>query len=298
MILRIFYSPKPPALLRTLQCQRYTTGEESEEPVKFLFPNINPHGQWTGAPSRPPPRLWTLAERRALFTYTRALQVHRKADPDWAHLGERLGRDARECKFLSSYMTRSWMRHQGLTKKDASLVDAGTTADQLLAQDLRVDGETATWLRKLSVPPEPALVADAPLKAQRKKHAGYQRWSPEELKMLQDLYPLLRAARAQDMAPLVESAGRTMKAIVVKRSQMVCPLDHAQLPPLTDADMDVVRAAIDAKSADDLTWRDVREQLPGRSFGEVLKLLERHRVELYRYEMSKRRTTTQYPQYL
>ncbi|KAJ2789435.1 hypothetical protein GGI18_002407, partial [Coemansia linderi] len=53
-------------------------------------------------------------------------------------------------------------------------------------------------------------------------------------------------------------------------------------------ELDVVRAAVDRKSADDVTWKDVKDQLPDRTFAQTLRLLERHRIELYRYEKSRR----------
>ncbi|KAJ2448446.1 hypothetical protein GGI03_007222, partial [Coemansia sp. RSA 2337] len=113
-------------------------------------------------------------------------------------------------------------------------------------------------------------------------------WSPAEIQMLQDLYPLLRHARTSDMETLTTTYDRPMHSICVQKSNMVCKLDTAKLRPLTNTELDVVRAAVDAKSAENVTWKDVRDQLPGRSFAEVSRLLEKHRADLYRYEKSRR----------
>ncbi|KAJ2032018.1 hypothetical protein IWW57_000425 [Coemansia sp. S610] len=276
-----------PRIFRPLSSSRFMSNDpQNMQPVKFLFPNHNPHGQWTG--TTPPHRLWTLAERRALFIYTRALQVHRNTEPNWELLGERLNRDARECKFTASYMTRSWMRYKNITtKKEASLINAGITADQLLSRDFGTDTETASWLRKLCDPPEPALTEVKERKTKRRSDA-FRNWTREELLLLMDLCPLLRASRAQDMEPLLMDGKRTMAAITVKKGQFAPKVDLERTPPLTEKELDVVRAAVDRKSADDVTWKDVKDQLPDRTFAQTLRLLERHRIELYRYEKSRR----------
>ncbi|KAJ2900274.1 hypothetical protein IWW38_000618 [Coemansia aciculifera] len=246
---------------------------------------------------QPLPRLWTLAERRALFQYTRALQVYRHTEPDWALVGARLGRDARSCKFLASYMIRSWIRHSGLLSsvgsKKALSVDAGVTAKQLLRGMAGEEGETAEWLRRLAVPPEPALLAkpmsrhsSSPRKKGRRGDVGkpHAKWSGMDVELMLDLYPMLRPVETRDMSPLIEKIGCTLPSIRTRKSSLMAKLDKPQCKPLTVSELDAVRAAVGHVSADKLAWKDLRSVLPGRSFCEVYFLLERFRDELYQYE--------------
>ncbi|KAJ2746848.1 hypothetical protein GGI20_001001 [Coemansia sp. BCRC 34301] len=229
--------------------------------------------------------------------YTRALRVYRHTDPDWKFIGERLNRDSRKCKFLSSYMTRSWLRYKNLaaTPKLAATVDAGLTADQILYGEFEgvVDKETCEWLGKLvAAPQEPALVNPLVVEPKRRKiHARYRAWTKEDVAQLMDYYPLLRAVRKADMKRPMRETGRSMGAISAKKSLIMKKLDKSVVRPLTEPELDVIRAVVACKSADEVIWKDVRDQLPGRSFEQVIWLLERHRVDLYQYEKCRRNST-------
>ncbi|KAJ2758311.1 hypothetical protein IWQ56_006033, partial [Coemansia nantahalensis] len=92
--------------------------------VTFLHPKVNPHGEWAAAAaageSGGGERWWSLGERRALLMYGRALEVDRKREPDWDVVGQRLGRDAGECRFIYMAMVRRW-RHQHSPRADAGV---------------------------------------------------------------------------------------------------------------------------------------------------------------------------------
>ncbi|KAJ2454753.1 hypothetical protein EV183_001337 [Coemansia sp. RSA 2336] len=240
--------------------------------LTFLEPNIDLYGQWRDppeAPSYPPvvhPRptpqspqaLWTLDERRALFLYTRAIQVHRSRDPDWHFVGSRLDRHGNECKFISQYMVYSWQQHHQWTVKQIKRIDGGVSADQLLGDidKLNYSQHTRMWLKRLADPPEPALVA-----AKLLERRG---WTAEDDRWLLDECPLGLAIIAKDMEEFIRQSGRSLVAIR-QRIQALKKRNSTEKIPLSEAEQKAIAEAAENVYPETLRWKHVRDKLPGRS---------------------------------
>ncbi|KAI9500409.1 hypothetical protein GGI25_003126 [Coemansia spiralis] len=164
-----------------LLTERHYTGNKSQDQVTFLQPQVNPHGKYAHMPTNPLAKPisapWTLAERRALFLYYRAVVVRQQIEPDWGFVGLRLNRDPAQCKCICTYTTYNWA---GYKERDPTLsemtrsqilkkIHAGVTAEQLVRLSRgetvrefigRVDLPTVKWLKKLVTPCEPALLLE------------------------------------------------------------------------------------------------------------------------------------------
>ncbi|KAJ2821475.1 hypothetical protein IWW50_004624, partial [Coemansia erecta] len=234
--------------------------------LSFLEPQINPFGQWaepsTDLPptSKHDPRLWTLDERRALLLYTRALQVHRKQDPDWSFVGTRLNRAPNECKFISRYLVSNWLAHHGLTHMQKT--DAGVTADELLASisKIKVNEGTRTWLRRLTTAPEPAL--------RHTVAVTRKRWTRELERQLLLECPITAVAVRDGMQEYCRESGRTISSVCQHLAKLRA--QHTkQAPPLDEAERAVIADAARALYPQPVRWKHIADKLPTRSFFDV-----------------------------
>ncbi|KAJ2633828.1 hypothetical protein H4R22_000103 [Coemansia sp. RSA 1290] len=240
--------------------------------LTFLEPNIDLYGQWRDPPETPnypppahprptpqtPQSLWTLDERRALFLYTRAIQVHRNRDPDWHFVGSRLDRHGNECKFISQYMLCSWQRHHRWALKQMKRIDGGVSADQLLGDIDKLDynQHTRMWLKRLADPPEPALVAAKPLKRRA--------WTAEDDRWLLGECPLGLAIIAKDMEEFIQQSERTLFAIR-QRIRLLKKQNSTIKIPLSKDEQKIISEAAGNLYPEKLRWKHVRDKLPGRS---------------------------------
>ncbi|KAJ2713580.1 hypothetical protein H4R19_002177 [Coemansia spiralis] len=227
--------------------------------LTFLRPNINPHGEWAeAADSSSGSRLWSLSERRALLMYGRALEVHRKREPDWHVVAQRLDRSAVECRFIYMSILRKWRKYHAPTD------NAGVSADMLLhPKELEslVDPETRKHLCRLADPPEPAL--------QQPRTTAKRPWTDDDDNILAAACPLYRRPTNADLAPFVQASGRTAAAARV-RYYAITKLQGADSGPLTAAECDAIATAAAARAPLPVRWVDVRDSLPQRTFAGVL----------------------------
>ncbi|KAJ2498231.1 hypothetical protein GGH96_004483 [Coemansia sp. RSA 1972] len=244
--------------------------------LSFLDPKINLYGQWNesndeskySAPVHPrptpqdPDMLWTLDERRALHIYTRALQVHRKTDPDWAFIGSRLDRPSLECKFISTYLLSSWQAHANLSKTQLKTTDAGVSADDLLENidSAKVNAGTRAWLKRLADPPERALL--------KPRVAKYRQWTIEMDDELLLECTLQAKCSKNIMAEYCEKSGRSLRS-VVQRVETLRRKHTTTLKPLNEDELVVIAEASDMQYPQPVRWKHICEKLPNRSFFEV-----------------------------
>ncbi|KAI8323437.1 hypothetical protein GQ54DRAFT_310098 [Martensiomyces pterosporus] len=291
-------NPQITAYFATHRC--YSTKEppqqQQQQTVSFLKPNINPHGIWAptaeprsrpdGSSQEPPSpenyNLWSLAERRALFLYARAIEVHRRREPDWALVGQRLGRDSRQCRFTYYYIRNNWARHRTDAKEKVTGVDAGIAANQLLQlasgerEEYAWDEETMKWLVRLVSPPEQALVQPREKKSRRK-------WTESDLVELMDACPLCRVPSKADLAAFMQKYRRTHTAIRIQYLLLMKDLggiEEEDIQPLTKREQKAIADAAERRRPDAVRFGDVRDELKGRRFAEVLRLTRLDKQQL------------------
>ncbi|KAJ2664577.1 hypothetical protein IW148_001897 [Coemansia sp. RSA 1199] len=244
--------------------------------LSFLNPKIKLYGQWAeskdeevypaSAHPRPTPQdpdlLWTLDERRALHIYTRALQVHRKTDPDWSFVGSRLDRSSLECKFISMYLLSGWQAHNGLSKSQLKTTDAGVSAKDLLTNidAAKVNAHTRAWLKRLVDPPERALL--------KPRFAKYRHWTNEMDNELLLECTLQAKFSKHIMAEYCQMSGRSLSS-VVQRVATLRRKHTMELKPLDEAELAVIAQASVLHYPQPVRWKHVHEKLPSRSFFEV-----------------------------
>ncbi|KAJ2175332.1 hypothetical protein GGH18_001978 [Coemansia sp. RSA 530] len=244
--------------------------------LSFLDPKINVYGQWTEsndeevntAPVHPRPTpqdpymLWTLDERRALHIYTRAMQVHRKTDPDWTFVGSRLDRPSLECKFISTYLLSSWQAHNNLSKSQLKTTDAGISATDLLTNinAINVNDGTRAWLKRLTDPPEQALL--------KPQVAKFRHWTEEMDNELLLECTLQAKCSKNIMAAYCQTSGRSLRS-VAQRVETLRRKHITALKPLDEDELKVIADASVTRYPQPVRWKHVCEKLPNRSFFEV-----------------------------
>ncbi|KAJ2378881.1 hypothetical protein IW150_000526 [Coemansia sp. RSA 2607] len=271
------------ALKHTLR--RYTT--KPQLPTSFLEPNISPLGSWSDAPlPTPPPKRattpWSLAERRALLLYTRAISVHKQQDPSWQHIGQTLDRTPLHCRFIATTMVNAWKKHNPQKSKQ----DAGVNTDMLLKLSRgeqpegalkEFDSETVEWLRKLVATPEQVL-----LRPEIDSSGKKRRWTTEECEMLKDHCGLYRYPSAEDMAEVIATHHRPLVQLREKylrlRNAYAKKRGEQEPRPFDEAELEVIRQAAERRSPQMIRWMDVKDGLKGRTFEEVVHLTQPRRV--------------------
>ncbi|KAJ1957873.1 hypothetical protein EC988_000609 [Linderina pennispora] len=252
---------KPGACMRQYSSQRVT----------FLRPNINPHAPYDPSPSLN--RQWTLAERRALFLYVRAITAHRRTRPSFDHIGKSLGRTASECKFTYDFILTNWRHHKKLTPYMLRTTDAGISADQLVSGTWQCDKETSEWLSKLTQTHEKALIAE-PLVDLGKKRP----WDEQEMRDLEDTCPLYSAPNQRNIKEFLEKHQRSLSAVQQKYYKILGgAMQEKNVKGLDKREQEVIVQAAKRALPDVVRYGHVREALVGRSFADVIYLTCRGR---------------------
>ncbi|KAJ2761995.1 hypothetical protein H4S06_000904 [Coemansia sp. BCRC 34490] len=291
----------------------------------FLQPHVNPYGVWekwaykgkrpptpsnrtedqeqsSGSTSyKPLASPWTLAERRALFMYHRALAVAVKQEPDWDFVGSRLDRDPANCKIVSSYITSSWLGHMD---KRGDHIYSGRTASRLsilakmtvgvafgqlrslanIAQQQGIDGgqlppsaaaasaaavvdgsavnsETLGWLLKLVAPPCEDILWTT-------QTVNEGQWTDFEDQQFTSECPVLRHPTVDDFPIHTARWCRSPKSIIKRYRQLVdaelivTPKRKSlRIKPLTPDEISIIEQAKKTCSPRDLRWADIRDKL-------------------------------------
>ncbi|KAJ1770871.1 hypothetical protein LPJ74_002857 [Coemansia sp. RSA 1843] len=273
----------------------------------FLRPQIKQYGVWakwaykdkaTGSSAqeqeqeqeqkyKPLDTPWTLAERRALFMYYRAISVSVRRDPDWEFVGSRLERDPGTCKFVSTYITYNWAGHVERAQIPgagryfilANIV-AGIGLGQLrrLAQGVedpvavvgpKIDAQTLEWLLKLVAwPSEDTLWL--------KRKPSRIRWSEYEERLLLDECLVLRLPVESDFTTFLDHWGRAFPSLVRQFCRIVdAEIDAHEtkgtcIKPLTADELRIIEDAKKSCYPNEVRWADVRDKLKGRTFAQVI----------------------------
>ncbi|KAJ1723585.1 hypothetical protein LPJ53_002070 [Coemansia erecta] len=263
--------------LRTI-LRRYTT--KPQLPISFLEPNISPLGSWgTVASTLPPPRAttpWSLAERRALLLYVRAITHSKLQDPSWSHIAHVLSRTPIHCRFIGTTMLHAWMKHNPEKRKQ----DAGISADQLLllsrgelpVEELDAwDGETQEWLRKLVEVPEKILLRPG------FEGGGRRMWTEEQCGLLKDHCGLYRYPVAEDMEEVMEKTQRPLRQLREKYTRIrnrYAESNSGEPRAFDERELEVIRRAAEQRRPLMIRWMDVKDGLAGRTFEEVVHLTQ------------------------
>ncbi|KAJ1796026.1 hypothetical protein LPJ59_003999, partial [Coemansia sp. RSA 2399] len=292
--------------------RRLTTKDKAEEstatPTKkrltFLQPQVDKLGiwrEWAYDPSdanaqqskyRPLDSAWTLAERRALFMYHRALAVSVQREPDWDHVARRLDRDPASCKFAAMHMTFRWASHMERKWGNQRAyffnnVVAGIGVGQLRqmvsqkkkkgdddypAEVEGIDAHTCKWLRKLvAKPSDPALWGQ--------RIVGMTIRTDYEKRMLEDVCPVWRLPRKDDLAVYSDHWGTPFPVVLrCFRRILDAELDaRTTKKPLDAMELAAIDAAEKACWPREVTWGDVGHSLKPRTFAQVALLTTGYR---------------------
>ncbi|PIA14836.1 hypothetical protein COEREDRAFT_82446 [Coemansia reversa NRRL 1564] len=255
-----------------LQQQRHEHNGITKKPT-FLQPQLDPHRGWNSITSTvkhekstyPLPRkreenLWTLSERRALFYYVRAIRSKIKRDPDWTFISSRLERDANECRFIYTSMRRKWEEYI-IENKDAKT--STLTIQQLLNPNtIDTDDETINWVLRLCDPPEPLL--------NKSQSITRKRWTEEDEKLLINTCPLYRRPSKNELEDFVNITGRSIIGAYHRLLGLLQKNKHVKASPLTENEIMKISQAAKKRYPHPVQWEDVCDELPGRTFYEVI----------------------------
>ncbi|KAJ2846573.1 hypothetical protein GGI22_006214, partial [Coemansia erecta] len=231
---------------------------------------------------RPLDTAWTIAERRALFMYHRALAVAVQREPDWNHVGERLDRDPSSCMIAAMQMTFLWASHMerkwdtprayfvknvvaGLGVGQLRQMAAQSQKEDAAYPEVKgIDAHTCKWLHKLvAKPSDPALWAP--------RHIGTIIRADYEKRMFEDACPVRRLPREDDFELYSDHWGKPFPAIL----RRFCYILDKELnvrkkrKPLSAGELAAIDTAEKACWPREVTWADVRHSLKYRTFAQV-----------------------------
>ncbi|KAJ1647973.1 hypothetical protein LPJ64_000721 [Coemansia asiatica] len=262
----------------------------SKSTGRFLEPQVSPLGSFAkpitksaqkelGEKEEQFPRattLWSLAERRALFLFSRAISVAYEIDPNWTTIGQQLQRDPLHCRFINRFITNQWLEHN--SKRNKKNNNAGLSisklgklkdGDEKIKQEIeeKWDKETLQWLQKL------AEVMEIPNTFETKK---FERWTFEEFETLKDHCVLFRYPTREDLEECLRSIGKNYTKAIYKlyasktryRGRLTGPCR-----PLSQEELGIIDEAVKDRAPDMVRWMDVKDKLKDRSFEETIDLL-------------------------
>lgn len=294
---------------RNLHISRQLYNENQR--LTFLRPAINPHSPYTSAEhsqtiheaeKQAEHRLqslrpWHISERRALFMFGRATEVHLRRAPNWQHIGAALdNRHPSECQFIYSAMLMSWCRCQqaktGMTENRLRRnMDGGIGVQEILSGgNAKADGETVRWLEKLAEATQLKAAAEAikQVPAESTKLGKGTKWTKAQIRALMDISPVFRIISVSDIStdsaiPLL--GARSPNAVIqqcgfLKHGRHQKDFDKDNIRPLTDQEAAAIASVAKERGRANVLWKHLKGQLPGRCYAECVHLTDPRRFKL------------------